>query len=90
MDNYGVAKQYLIDIQAIVTQAVENLDRLPEESAPVANPPIDVREMCRVDVREMCRIILLDYCGTQPTEQMVDTLYNGIRAFLEDHFLPKE
>lgn len=82
MDNYGVAKQYLIDIQAIVTQAVENLDRLPAEPAPVANPSIDVRDMCHG--------ILLDYCGTQPTEQMVDTLYNGIQTFLEDHFLPKE
>lgn len=82
MDNYGVAKQYLIDIQAIVTQAVENLDRLPAESATVAIP-------C-TDVRETCREILMDYCGTQPTEQMVDTLYNGIRTFLEDHFLPKE
>lgn len=82
MDKYGVAKQYLIDILAIVTQAVENLDRLSNESATVAIP-------C-TDVRETCRGILLDYCGTQPTEQMVDTLYNGIRKFLEDHFLPKE
>ena len=82
MDNYGVAKQHLIDIQAIVTQAVENLDRLPTEPATVAIP-------C-TDVRETCRGILLDYCGTPLTEQMVDTLYNEIRTFLVDHYLPKE
>ena len=83
-NNFNVAKRYLEDVQAVVTDALNNLDRLPEENEPVSS------EVPWKDVKEMCRCILTQHCGMPPTEQMVITLYNAIRDFVEDNFLPKD
>lgn len=53
MDNFQVAKQMMMDIQSVATEALDRLDRLPTED---------------LTIEEACYRLLKKYTGAEPSQ----------------------
>lgn len=71
MDNFQVAKKYLQDIQSVVTEALDNLDKLPQEE---------------LTIESMCHALLKKYQGSEPSMGDVLTFKTAIELTLHNDY----
>lgn len=93
MDNTQVAKKILTDVQAVITEALDNLDRLPE-TVPV-DTAVSAVHTCAADYEqhidnlgvEACAYILLKkYQGHEPSNGDVLTFKTAIELTLHNEY----
>ena len=71
MDNFQVAKKALADIQAVVTEAIDNMDRLPKEE---------------LTVESACYQLLKKYTGAEPSQGDVLTFKTAVELTLHNDY----
>ena len=71
MDNFQVAKKYLQDIQSVVTEALDNLDKLPHEE---------------LTIESVCHALLKKYQGREPSMGDVLTFKTAIELTLHNDY----
>jgi len=76
MNNFEVAKKYLGDIQAVVTEALDNLDRLPTDTASVLD---------NITTESLCYELLKKYTGTVPLQNDVLDFKNEVERLLQKY-----
>lgn len=79
MSNFQVAKKSLEDIQAVVTEALDNLDRLPPEEHPIFKDP-------DFTIRAVCHELLKKYQGHEPSVGDVLTFKTTIELALHNDY----
>lgn len=95
MNNFEVAKKYLGDIQAVVTEALDNLDRLPPEEVVSMDRAINAVHECaqgyedhinNLSVESCCYILLNKYLERTPTHTEVTTFKSVMELTLHNNF----
>ena len=76
MSNFEVAKKYLGDIQAVVTEALDNLDRLPTDTASVLD---------NLTAESFCYELLKKYTGSVPLQKDVLEFKNDVERLLQKY-----
>lgn len=76
MNNFEVAKKYLGDIQEVVTEALDNLDRLPTDTASVLD---------NITTESFCYELLKKYTGTVPLQNDVLDFKNEVERLLQKY-----
>jgi hypothetical protein len=71
MDNFQVAKKYLQDIQSVVTEALDNLDKLQQEE---------------LTIESVCHALLKKYQGREPSMGDVLTFKTAIELTLHNDY----
>lgn len=71
MDNFQVAKKALADIQSVVTEAIDNMDKLPTEE---------------LTIEEACYRLLKKYTGSEPSQGDVLTFKASIELTLHNDY----
>lgn len=71
MDNFQVAKQMMMDIQAVVTEALDRLDRLPTEE---------------LTIESACYQLLKKYTGTEPSQGDVLSFQTAVELTLHNDY----
>lgn len=71
MDNFQIAKRYLQDIQSVVTEAMDNLDKLPQEE---------------LTIESACYELLKKYTGTEPSMGDVLTFKTSVELTLHNDY----
>ena len=93
MDNTQVAKKILTDVQAVITEALDNLDRLPE-TVPV-DTAVSAVHTCaagygqhidNLDVETCAYILLKKYQGHAPANGDVLTFKTAIELMLHNEY----
>ena len=75
-ETFEVAKKYLGDIQAVVTEALDNLDRLPTDTASVLD---------NITTESFCYELLKKYTGTVPLQNDVLDFKNEVERLLQKY-----
>lgn len=95
MNNFQVAKQMVMDIQAVATEALDRLDRLPpEENIPVDKACQAVHECAKgyedfidnLTIEACCSILLKKYQGHEPSQGDVLTFKTSIELTLHNDY----
>ena len=71
MDNFHVAKKYLQNTQSVVTEALDNLDKLPQEE---------------LTIESVCHALLKKYQGYEPSLGDVLTFKTSIELTLHNDY----
>ncbi len=71
MDNFQVAKKALADIQSVVTEAIDNMDRLPTEE---------------LTIESACYQLLKKYTGAEPSQGDVLTFKTAVELTLHNDY----
>lgn len=71
MDNFQVAKQMMMDIQAVATEALDRLDRLPSEE---------------LTIESACYQLLKKYTGTEPSQGDVLSFQTAVELTLHNDY----
>lgn len=71
MDNFQVAKQMMMDIQAVATEALDRLDRLPTEE---------------LTIESACYQLLKKYTGAEPSQGDVLTFKAIVEIALHNDY----
>lgn len=71
MDNFQIAKKVLADIQSVVTEAIDNMDRLPTEE---------------LTIESACYQLLKKYTGAEPSQGDVLTFKTAVELTLHNDY----
>lgn len=95
MDNFQVAKQMVMDIQAVATEALDRLDRLPTEEVVPKDTAIRAVHECakgyenhidNLTIEACCHILLKKYQGHEPSLGDVQTFKTTIELALHNDY----
>lgn len=73
MKNFQVAKQMVMDIQAVATEALDRLDRLPQEES-------------ELTIETACYQLLKKYTGAEPSQGDVLTFKTAVELTLHNDY----
>ena len=95
MTNFQVAKNSLEQVQAVVTEALDNLDRLPPEEVVPKDTAIKAVHECaegyenhidNLPIEACCHILLKKYQGHEPSLGDVQTFKTTIELALHNDY----